>query len=134
MVGTDFPRNVASGSGSETAYSVEARMNYSQPMQIAGRIFDNRWVAVQFDKSAVGVPSAPFYARHTLEHGLLGYSAAQALRWWLHAQADNEIKGTCLETRIVKHKISYTHTIEAEAAHGYIGGDDRSNHTDVTEK
>ena len=59
---------------------------------------------------------------------MLGYAAAQALRWWLHAAAEaDNMSGLCLETRIISHKISYSHKIETVGAHDHIHGDDRSN-------
>lgn len=124
----DYRRERGSGNGTETAYTVEARYNYPQPTQIGGQIFDNRWREVKFQDSAIGVPRCAPFNRRTLEHGLLGYAAAQALRWWLHAAAEaDNMSGLCLETRIVSHKISYSHKIETVAAHDHIHGDDRSN-------
>lgn len=125
----DYTRERGNGSGTETAYTVEARFNYHAPIMIAGQIFDDRWRRVNFQHGKVGVPAASPFDRHTIEHGLLGYAAAQALRWWLHATADAQSMGCalCLESRLVEHRISYTHKIEAIAAHGYVGGEDRSN-------
>ena len=116
------------GSGTETGYTVEARYDYQSPVQIGGQLFDNRWRQVDFEKSTIGVPTAPRHQRHIAYHGLLGYAAAQALRWWLHAHAEAEHGvAFCLETRIVSHKISYSHEIETVAAHAHIHGEDRSN-------
>jgi len=124
----DYKRERGNGSGTETGYTVEARYSYNNPVQIGGQLFDNRWRQVSFEKSEIGIPSAPRYQHHVIEHGLLGYTAAQALRWWLHAQADADgVSGLCLETRLISHKISYTHKIEAIAAHNHIHGGDRSN-------
>ena len=124
----DYKRERGSGSGTETAYTVEARYNYPCPASIGGQIFDNRWREVKFQDSVVGVPRCAPYYRHTLEHGMLGYAAAQALRWWLHALAEADcLSGVCLETRIISHQIKHTHKIETIATHGHIHGDDRSN-------
>ena len=117
------------GSGTETCYSVEARYDFPSPIQVAGQIFDNRWREVKFVDSEIGVPRASELQEHTIRHRMLGYSAAQALRWWLHAIADTQKGGMCLclETRIVKHTIKYSHEIEAISEHDHIKGDDRSN-------
>ena len=114
-----YDKQRGSGSGHETAYTVEARCNGKKARVIAGQIFDNRWQKVEFEKSPIGVPAASPFQEHTLRHRLLGYSAAQALRWWIHAQADSELGGIAwgLETRLVKHKISYSYSIEAVSAH-----------------
>lgn len=124
----DYTREKGSGRGAEIGYTVEARLNYHEPAKISGQIFDNRWRRVEFEKGAIGVPSCSRYQRHVAEHGMLGYAAAQALRWWLHANAEVEQSSAlCLETRLISHRISYTHKIEAQAAHGHIHGGDRSN-------
>lgn len=124
----DYRRDHGSGSGSETAYTVEARYNFPRPIQIGNQIFDNRWQRVQFQESEIGVPPCSPIYRHTREHGMLGYPAAQALRWWLHANAEaSRGGGMCLETRLVSHTISHSYKIEAIEAHGHIHGEDRSN-------
>lgn len=115
------------GSGTETGYKVEARYNFNQAVKISDFIIDNRWRQIDFPKATNGVPQAPFYQRHTLEHGYLSYAAAQALRWWLHAEAESDGGGLCLETRIVKYKIAHSYEITRVAEHMRIGGDDRSN-------
>jgi hypothetical protein len=121
-----YSTKVGSHSGSETAYSVEARYNYISPAKIGKQLFDNRWRTVEFDASSVGVPRAPSYQRETLNSGLLSYSAAQALRWWLHALADYE-GHSCIETRLIKHKISFSMEIVAVSSHAEIGGDNKSS-------
>lgn len=124
----DYRSERGSGNETETAYTVEARYNYANPVQIGGQIFDNRWREVKFQDAVIGVPRCATFRRHTLEHGMLGYAAAQALRWWLHAAAEaDNMSGLCLETRIVSHRISYSHKIETVAAHDHIHGEDRSN-------
>ena len=126
-----YDKGGGSGQSTETAYTVEARINYPSPASVAGQIFDIRWSRVYFEKNAangIGVPDAPHHKRATLEHNLLDYAAAQALRWWLHATAAVEnVAVYCLETRLVSHKITTSHSIEAIEAHEYIHGDDRSN-------
>jgi len=123
-----YRKERGSGSGSETGYTVEAMHNYVNPISVAGQIFDNRWRQVEFKESAIGVPSCPRHHRYVAENGMLGYSAAQALRWWLHAQAESEHgMAICLETRIVSHRISYSYKVESVSAHDHVHGEDRSN-------
>lgn len=124
----DYRRERGNGSGTEIAYMVEARINSDRPEQIGDQIFDNRWREVHFVHALNGVPRCSPYARRTIENGLLGYPAAQALRWWLHANADKDgISGICLETRIIKYEIAYSYSITAVSSHKHIHGDDRSN-------
>ena len=127
-----YSKGGGSGQAAETAYTVEARINYLHPAFVAGQIFDIRWSRVHFEKNAangVGVPNAPSHKRATLEHNLLDYAAAQALRWWLHATAlaAEDANAYCLETRLVSHKITTSYSIEAIEAHEHIHGENRSN-------
>jgi hypothetical protein len=123
----DYQAEISSESGKEVAYTVEARYATSRPVQIANQIFDNRWRTVQYVDSPIGVPTAHPIRRQTQQHGMYGYSAAQALRWWLHAEADASMNGICLETRLIKHEITYSSKAVAVSQHCIIGGDDRSN-------
>jgi hypothetical protein len=120
----DYVRKISSGSATEMAYTVEARMDGPTPETVGGQIFDNRWRRVKFEPAAGGVPAAPDYARRTLEHGMLGYAGAQALRWWLHAETYKLAGGAqwALETRLVRHKITSTYAIDAVAAVEPIDG------------
>lgn len=118
------------GSGTTYGYTVEARFSYHEPAQIGGVLLDNRWREVKFTASTIGVPRGPRWNAAQFEQGgLVGYAAAQALRWWLHADAEaNSVGGgVCLETRIVKHKLTYSYAVERVSDHGHIGGEDRSN-------
>lgn len=108
----DYKTDVGHGNSSEPAYSVEARINSYQPDMIGKQIFDNRWRKANFELSTIGVPAGPSFSRAN-DHRLLGHSAAQALRWWLHAVADAEHKGYCLETRLVEHRLTSSYKVEA---------------------
>ncbi len=128
-VAPEFPQKGQSGSGNEEAWSIEARWMYSEPKAFGGQIFDQRWKRVHFDRvnPPVGVPSghpSVLNVRDTCD--LYGYQAAQALRWWFHANAAAAWMDTCLETRLVKHKLKYEFSSEAVSAHATVGGDDRS--------
>ena len=121
-----WPKKCESGKGTEEAWTVEARNTGNAPQVVGNQTFDNRWRQVEFVESSVGVPSARRYSQASL-HGLLTYPAAQALRWWVHAQADIDYQGILVETRLVKHLLRYEFNIEAVSAHALIGSDDRSN-------
>lgn len=123
----DYRRECGSGTKTLAAFSVEARHNFHEPVTVGGQIFDNRWRMVIFENSTsdgFGVPVCDSFEKEISEYGFLKYASAQALRWWFHANAGF---GTCLETRIVEHKITITHKIEAIAAHCHVHGGDRSN-------
>lgn len=115
-------QRISSASGTEEAYSVEARYIGTEPKQIGGMLFDNRWRRVNFSRAASGVPAGPEWHHHARHLGLLGYTAAQALRWWLLAEADREMLGSiCIETRIVKHAIRYQWSEQAVSIHNIVG-------------
>lgn len=109
----DYNKRGSNGNSDEYAYTVEARYNYHEPTLIGDQLFDMRWRRVTFKESVIGVPAAEPFRRLVHEHRMLGYSAAQALRWWMHATADAGMNGLCLETRLVRHKITQSFTIEA---------------------
>lgn len=125
----EFPRKPGtSGSGTTHAYSVEARYMFSTPKKFGDTLLDQRWQRLHFVPSHIGVPDGPAWNHGPRACGLLGYSAAQALRWWFHAVADTDMMGgLCLETRIIKHAVQYSHSETAESAHMVISGEDRSN-------
>lgn len=119
-----------SGTGHFDGYSVEARYDYSSPVTIGDLTLDNRWRRVAFPKGHPGVPVGPGYHAPFLNAcGLMAYSSAQAMRWWLHASAEayEGGGGLCLETRIVKHRVRYSYGATRETEHCLVGGDDRSN-------
>lgn len=109
-----YRKNSSSGNGTDTGYTVEARFNYVEAEEICGQIFDNRWRTVIFKESEIGVPMASPLRKKLLEHRLLSLSSAQALRWWFIALYECQNgQSWCLETRLIKHKITYSHKIEA---------------------
>lgn len=123
----DYPKKGSSGSSTDHGYSVEARLNYRTPKEIAGHILDNRWQTLQFDKHPAGVPTHGSFRESLGRANLLGYSAAQALRWWFHAIADATFDGICLETKLVQHVVRESHSVEAISEHMLIRGEDRSS-------
>jgi hypothetical protein len=125
----NFPKKGTSGSGGLIAYSVEARYAFPSPKVIAGMTLDARWQKVQFTEAAMGVPIGRSYNDPWLRNtGLLGYQAAQALRWWFLAHAEAELSCLCVETRLIEHKIEYSYSETAQKAAAHIGvGESRSN-------
>ena len=116
------------GNGTFDAYSVEARYDYPEPIKVGEQTFTKEWKRVHFNEAAVGVPIGPRSNIHVLSLvGLTGYPAAQALRWWFHASIERGFGGLCMDTRIVKHKVSYSYQAERETEHHLIGGEDRSS-------
>jgi hypothetical protein len=117
---------MSSGSGKLKAYSVEARSVYTEPQFFDGKIFDERWREIHFAQSITcGVPRGPAWSILWLQAcGLYSYAAAQALRWWFHANSEHLL---CLETRIVEHDITYSYDSQRLSEHGVIKGEDRSS-------
>lgn len=116
-----------SASGKNHGYSVEARLNTYKPDEVLGNILDNRWRRLNFPESHIGVPLHRKGELGLGELGLVSYAAAQALRWWFHAEAENSRKGICLETRIILHEVTFSYAETPKSVHEAIGGNDRSN-------
>ena len=111
----DYKTIKSKGSSTSTGYTIEARFHVREPEKIGRQIYDDRWRQVEFDRSASGGPMSPVYHHELIERGLLSYSAAQALRWWFHAQAEIECVGGApgLQTRLVQHRVTCTHEVAA---------------------
>lgn len=105
---------MSKGTTTATGYSVEIRTSYRQPCLVHGVIVDATWRTLSHEirKDGVGVPLG-YFDQKLSEHGLLGYSAAQALRWWFLAAAEAErpIGSLCLETRLRQHRLELTHEV-----------------------
>jgi len=116
-----FPRKGSSGGGSSPAYSVEARLTFGKPTKIGDTIFHKDWQRVNFTQApdGFGVPGDPML-KEAHDRGLLAYPQAQALRWWFHAQCRNNYG---LETRILKHLITYSHQETIVGEFDHIGGE-----------
>jgi len=124
-----FPaKGPSSGSGSNTLYSVQARMAYFKPQQVCGHLLDLRWTTLHFPNAPIGVPQHRRFQYGAIMTGLMSYQAAQALRWWFLAEIDKESGGLCIETRLVEHRVRYEYSSEAIRAVCPIGvGECRSN-------
>ncbi len=98
-----------------TGYTVEARFFMRDAEMIRQQVYDEQWRQVEFDQFNVSVPMRSNYHRALIEHDLLSYSAAQALRWWFHAQAETEcVDGAPgLQTRLVQHRLTLAHEVAA---------------------
>lgn len=107
------------GSGTVVGWTVEARYVCDGAKIINGQVFDHKWRRVNFEKSSVGVPRGAIYQEPWLTlTNQYGYEAAQSLRWWFYtARERSGMIGTlCLETRLARHKISYSYNVEREGA------------------
>lgn len=114
-----------SGSGKETAYIVEARVR-GTPRELLGRILDGEWREMKFVEKEGGIPIRTCGRAH--EHGLLDYPAAQALRWSLHALASfHWYAYNGLETRLVKHCLTHTYSIDGGEICEVVKGEDLSS-------
>ena len=111
----DYKTIKSQGSSTSTGYTVEARFFMRDAEMIRQQVYDDKWRQVELYQSAIGVPMSTSYQRELIEHGLLSYSAAQALRWWFHAQAEIEcVDGAPgLQTRLVQHRVTYTNEVKA---------------------
>ena len=120
-----------SASGSRQAYRVEARYSYFEPMTFGDRVFDKEWREITFPESAMGgvPPGARWDLPELMSFRCYSYQAAQALRWWFHAELEAHKfgGGLCMETRIVKYEITYTRECKRVSEHAFISGEDRSN-------
>lgn len=126
----EFPQQPSTHNGNTVGYTVEARCAFHEPRSIAGVLLGKEWKRLTFEKAPApfGVPIAPPW--HNAIFGMLSlyeYSAAQALRWWFHANADASMEGICLETRIVAHSVKYSMSSTAISEHALIGGEDRTS-------
>lgn len=127
---SEYPKGTSARSGTDYGYSVEARLNYIEPRELCGVFLDNKWKRVDLHIAKHGIPTGYLEDVMFYNHKLVGYSAAQALRWYCHACADSYPsgeKGFCLETRLVRHKIEYKSECQAVSEHAHIGGENCSH-------
>ena len=105
MIPLEIPVTLSQGGSSENAYYVEARRDV--PEMIAGQIISQDWKRLTFPEGPIGVPMA---SKHALcgYFGYYSYHAAEALRYWFLAVADDH---GMTETRLVEVKIEITHHI-----------------------
>ena len=128
----EFPRKESSHNGTTIGYTVEVRFIGHKPEIINGMVLGKEWQRAKFETVTPpipGVPNArPWHSALFTIVGLYDYSAAQALRWWFHANADASGFGSmCLESRIVAHSVKYSMSAEAISAHAVVSGEDRTS-------
>lgn len=119
----------SSGTGTIHAFRVQARYMYPEPKVFNGIVLDERWRYIDFPSAPIGVPRGPeYYLPMLITTHCYGYQAAQALRWWFHAEAERSLLGgLCIDTRLVQFTIEYSHKWKPVSCHGLIGGNDRSS-------
>lgn len=121
------PYDASSGSMSGDGWTVEVCLeDYAKPHQVGDMVVSHQWQRVNFVPSHIGVPSHASYQGYLGYTGYLSYPAAQALRWWFHAESAKGTLSLGLRSRLVKHLISVQHSSKAVSVHCEIGGDDRS--------
>lgn len=95
-------------SGTQPGWSVEARSTLEDhPLQVGEQLFTTKWKKVHFDPAKLGVPAGRLDFDEYLRFDLLSYPGAQALRWWFIAALRMEHKDTAVETRLVRHEVTY---------------------------
>ena len=129
---SEFPRKESSHNGTNIGYTVEVRYTGHKPAIINDMVLGKEWQRPKFDAvqpPIPGVPTArPWNAALFSMLGLYDYSAAEALRWWFHANADaTGIGAMCVESRIVAHRVKYSMSEEAISEHSIISGEDRTS-------
>lgn len=120
-----------SGSGTIIGWTVEARYVCDGAIIVGGQTFDQKWRRVHFPEGRFGVPRGAIFQEPWLKlTGRYSYEAAQALRWWLYVEREKrDGMGTlCLETRLVRHKISFEFDVKPDGA-GHVA--DESNYRNV---
>ena len=105
MIPLEILVTLSKGGGSENAYYVEARRE--RPKVIEGQIIGTDWARLTFPEGPIGVPMA---SKHAIcgYFGYYSYHAAEALRNWFLANADDH---GVTQTRLVVVKIETTHVI-----------------------
>ena len=105
MIPMEILSTLSKGGASENAYYVEARRDVAK--MVDGQIISQEWKRLTFPEGTVGVPMA---SKHAIcgYFGYYSYHAAEALRYWFLANADDD---GVTQTRLVVVKIETTHLI-----------------------
>lgn len=123
----EFPKKGQSGNGTTHGYTVEARYTAGDHVVINGVVYTDKWKQVNPDRAAIGVPTHRPFESWLHQCNLMNYPAAQAIRWWFHAIAEQDFHNICLETRLIKHEIKYSYSETDVSEHCLITGEDRSS-------
>lgn len=114
----EFPRvrssSHSTGDYHEKGYTVEARCILKEPRSVGRMVLGQAWTEVQFERAPIGVPAAHPYSPLPLMN-VLSWPAAQALRWWFHADAAStgHMGDLGIETRLVEHTIKLDYECRA---------------------
>ncbi len=131
MTDKELPYSASSGSMGGDGWSVEVRIEaYAKPIPIgsAGEFMvTTQWQRLPFQQAPIGVPAYSEYQGYLGYTNYLNYPAAQALRWWFHAEIAKQTIGLGVQSRLVKHQITVEHKVTAVSVHCEIGGEDRSS-------
>ncbi len=128
----ELPYSAGSGSCAGDGWTVEVCVDeFAKPISLSDQSSDfmvtHQWQTLPFRQSPIGVPTRAEYQAYLGYTGYLSYPAAQALRWWFHAEVAKSSLALGLRSRLVKHKIEVQHKVTAVSIHCEIGGDDRSS-------
>ena len=104
------------GSGTNTCYSVQARMvEGCSPVilkfthaSFSQTVTDAKWETLHFpqvSRDKAGVKASIFDEKYA-DHGYYSYTAAQALRWWFLAEEPR----FAVETRLLEHKFEFSYS------------------------
>lgn len=121
-----FPRNNGGGSGTHMLYTVEVRYDYPSPKAHGDFIIDREWRTLPLARGFPGVPNQT-YSRTAADFGLLTWPAANALRWWAHAEF-----GLCLQTRLVQHRFEERYSDTVTGYFDVVGGGGSDEKTRMT--
>lgn len=112
------PKTYGSGSGGSVLYAVEARTTNGEPATIAGNALTGEWRHVFFATGPIGVPNLWHHAvSDKYLPGLHTFEAAIALAHWFLAMPKERdgifpMHPLCVEARLVKVKLTYSHSTE----------------------
>jgi len=110
---------ISTSSGEMEGYIVEMRVSIPGviPRVIAGVHLSDKWVKLNPDKvlPGRGIPNGRPHTSYQLTMAdLLSYPTAEALRWWAVAEAHSQCFD--LETRLVKHRLTWSWSSEPQVA------------------
>lgn len=106
-----------------TGFSVEARCQGDFPHLIGGKIYDNRWKPVEFERvpPPLGTRQSGYMGEILDLVHLFGYHTAEALRHQFHITAEVEAAGFSVETRLVAWKIQCRAEWTRQEERSYVG-------------
>lgn len=106
-------RGESNGNATTYGYRIEARSVHSPHTQIGDNVLTKEWSFVELSRGVVGVPN--WLAAPARDHGLMTYTAAQALMAWIAADCEYGM-AVGVEFRLAKFKCESSYTITREGA------------------